>query len=52
MCASGSTPRSQEANVDYHPASVTYELTPEQAAILADDTSPLFLPHDKADADV
>ena len=31
--------------VDYHPASATYELTPEQAAILADDTSPLFLPH-------
>ena len=31
--------------VDYHPASGTYELTPEQAAILADDTSPVFLPH-------
>ena len=31
--------------VDYHAASSTYELTPEQAAILADDTSPLFLPH-------
>ncbi len=31
--------------VDYHPASATYELTPEQAAILADDTSPVFLAH-------
>ena len=31
--------------VDYHPASATYELTPEQAAILADDLSPVFLPH-------
>lgn len=31
--------------VSYHPASATYELTPEQAAILADETSPVFLPH-------
>jgi 2-polyprenyl-3-methyl-5-hydroxy-6-metoxy-1,4-benzoquinol methylase len=31
--------------IDYHPVSATYELTPEQAAILADDTSPVFLPH-------
>jgi 2-polyprenyl-3-methyl-5-hydroxy-6-metoxy-1,4-benzoquinol methylase len=31
--------------IDYHPASASYELTPEQAAILADDTSPTFLPH-------
>jgi SAM-dependent methyltransferase len=31
--------------VDYHPASATYELTAEQAAILAEDTSPVFLPH-------
>jgi 2-polyprenyl-3-methyl-5-hydroxy-6-metoxy-1,4-benzoquinol methylase len=31
--------------VDYHPASSTYELTPEQAAILADNTSHVFLPH-------
>lgn len=31
--------------VDYHPSSKTYELTPEQAAILADDRSPVFLPH-------
>jgi ubiquinone/menaquinone biosynthesis C-methylase UbiE len=31
--------------VDYHPTSATYELTPEQAAILADDTSPVFLAH-------
>jgi 2-polyprenyl-3-methyl-5-hydroxy-6-metoxy-1,4-benzoquinol methylase len=31
--------------VAYHPASATYELTPEQAAVLADDTSPVFLPH-------
>ncbi|WP_306751846.1 class I SAM-dependent methyltransferase [Paracoccus actinidiae] len=30
--------------VAYHPASQTYELTPEQAAILADDTSPVFMP--------
>ena len=31
--------------VDYHPTSGTYELNPEQAAILAEDTSPVFLPH-------
>jgi len=31
--------------VDYHPASETYELTAEQAAVLADSTSPVFLPH-------
>ena len=31
--------------VDYHPRPATYELTPEQAAILADETSPFFLPH-------
>jgi len=31
--------------VDYHPTSATYELTREQAAVLADDTSPVFLPH-------
>jgi SAM-dependent methyltransferase len=31
--------------VDYHPASSTYELSPEQAAILAEETSPVFLPH-------
>jgi len=31
--------------IAYHPASATYELTPEQAAVLADDTSPVFLPH-------
>jgi len=31
--------------VDYHPTSASYELTPEQAAVLADDTSPVFLPH-------
>lgn len=31
--------------VAYHPASATYELTPEQVAVLADDTSPVFLPH-------
>lgn len=31
--------------VDYHATSGTYELTPEQAAIVADDTSPVFLPH-------
>ena len=31
--------------VDYHPISSTYELTPEQATILAEETSPVFLPH-------
>jgi len=31
--------------VDYHPASRTYELTPEQAMVVADETSPVFLPH-------
>ena len=31
--------------VDYHPSSKTYELTPEQAAVLADEASPVFLPH-------
>ena len=31
--------------VHYHPGSMSYELTPEQAAILADETSPVFLPH-------
>ncbi len=30
--------------VDYHAASGTYELSPEQAIALADDTSPVFLP--------
>lgn len=31
--------------VDYHPVSRTYELAPEQAAVLADELSPVFLPH-------
>jgi SAM-dependent methyltransferase len=31
--------------IKYHPASATYELTPEQESILADDKSPYFLPH-------
>lgn len=31
--------------VDYHPSSRTYELTPEQAAILSDELSPFFLPN-------
>ncbi len=31
--------------VDYHAASGTYELSPEQAAILADDASPVYLPN-------
>ena len=31
--------------VAYHASSATYELTPEQAKILAEDTSPVFLPH-------
>lgn len=30
--------------VRYHPSSATYELTPEQAIVLADDTSPLYVP--------
>jgi SAM-dependent methyltransferase len=31
--------------VDYHPRSTTYELNPEQAMILADETSPVCLQH-------
>ncbi|WP_207485170.1 class I SAM-dependent methyltransferase [Arenibaculum pallidiluteum] len=31
--------------VAYHPTSRTYELTPEQAVVLAEDTSPYYLPH-------
>jgi SAM-dependent methyltransferase len=31
--------------VAYHAGSATYELTPEQARVLAEDTSPVFLPH-------
>lgn len=30
--------------VSYHARSSTYELTPEQAFVLADDTSPVFIP--------
>ncbi len=30
--------------ITYHPSSRTYELTPEQAAVLADDASPVFIP--------
>ncbi|MBE0530978.1 MAG: methyltransferase domain-containing protein [Rhodospirillales bacterium] len=30
--------------VRYHPSSATYELTPEQAFVLADDTSPVYIP--------
>jgi SAM-dependent methyltransferase len=30
--------------VDYHPVSASYELTPEQAMVLADSTSPVFIP--------
>ena len=30
--------------VAYHSSSETYELTPEQAMVLADDTSPVFIP--------
>lgn len=33
------------AYIDYHPATRTYELTSEQAVILADETSPVFLPN-------
>jgi SAM-dependent methyltransferase len=31
--------------VDYHAVSDTYELTPEQAMVLADEDSPVFIPH-------
>jgi ubiquinone/menaquinone biosynthesis C-methylase UbiE len=31
--------------VVYHPSSATYELTPEQAMVLADEHSPYYLPH-------
>src|SRR5690606_21252068 len=31
--------------VDYHPASATYELSPEQAMVLADEDSPVYLPN-------
>lgn len=31
--------------VDYHAVSDTYELSPEQAVVLADEDSPLFIPH-------
>jgi len=31
--------------VDYHAISDTYELSPEQAMVLADEDSPVFLPH-------
>ncbi|HSB98719.1 MAG TPA: SAM-dependent methyltransferase, partial [Burkholderiaceae bacterium] len=31
--------------VGYHAVSDTYELAPEQAAVLADDDSPAFIPH-------
>jgi SAM-dependent methyltransferase len=31
--------------VDYHPGTATYELNAEQAALLADETSPYFLPY-------
>lgn len=31
--------------VGYHAASDTYELSPEQAAVLADEDSPYFIPH-------
>jgi hypothetical protein len=30
--------------VDYHAASDTYELTPEQAMVLADEDSPVYIP--------
>ena len=31
--------------VEYHALSDTYELTPEQALVLADEDSPLYIPH-------
>lgn len=31
--------------VDYHPASSTYELSAEQAMVLANEDSPVFIPH-------
>jgi SAM-dependent methyltransferase len=30
---------------DYHPDTTRYELTPEQAVVLADEESPYFMPH-------
>ena len=31
--------------VDYHAVSDTYELSPEQALVLADEDSPVYIPH-------
>ncbi len=31
--------------INYHPSSTTYELTAEQAVVLADEASPVFLPN-------
>jgi ubiquinone/menaquinone biosynthesis C-methylase UbiE len=31
--------------IDYHATSDTYELSPEQAMVLADEDSPLYIPH-------
>ena len=31
--------------IGYHPSSDTYELSPEQAMVLADEDSPYFIPH-------
>ena len=31
--------------VDFHPVSATYELTPEQALVLADEDSPMYMPN-------
>jgi ubiquinone/menaquinone biosynthesis C-methylase UbiE len=31
--------------ITYHAGSATYELTPEQAFVLADESSPVFIPH-------
>lgn len=33
------------AYVNYHPVSNTYELSPEQAFVLANEDSPVFMPH-------
>ena len=43
-CANGSMRRWPAATSPTTPSSETYELTPEQATVLADDTSPVFIP--------
>ena len=42
-CRSGSTPSTSPATASYSAQTATYWLSPEQAAVLADPTSPAFL---------